>query len=108
MKESWDVNSYEEYCHLLQSHLLNLAAVGIKPNLAPIRIEAYTHWCKSEGLDPGVPEARSKYASLLAVRGETVAWPPDRNDQSWCESGRKYKKCCGTVASTSLDDETAQ
>ncbi len=23
-----------------------------------------------------------------------VAWPPGRNDECWCGSGRKYKKCC--------------
>ncbi|MBJ7472883.1 MAG: SEC-C domain-containing protein [Solirubrobacteraceae bacterium] len=24
-----------------------------------------------------------------------VTWPPGRNDDCWCGSGRKYKKCCG-------------
>ncbi|WP_408997352.1 SEC-C metal-binding domain-containing protein [Streptomyces acidiscabies] len=22
-------------------------------------------------------------------------WPPPRNGPCWCDSGRKYKKCCG-------------
>ena len=108
LKESWDAKSYKEYCRLLQGTLLNLAAAGIKPRLAPIRIRAYTRWCASEGCDPGAPETRSKYAALLASRGETVAWPPGRNDRCWCGSGRKYRKCCGTVEPAPLDDETAQ
>ena len=93
---------------MLQGHLLKLAAVGIKPRLAPIRIGDYTRWCASEGLDPGADEARSEYAALVAARGETVVWLPGRNDQCWCGSGRKYKKCCGTVAPAPLDDETEQ
>jgi hypothetical protein len=24
-----------------------------------------------------------------------VAWPPERNQPCWCQSGRKYKRCCG-------------
>ena len=27
--------------------------------------------------------------------GETVEWPPGRNQVCWCGSGTKYKKCCG-------------
>ncbi|WP_406514896.1 SEC-C metal-binding domain-containing protein [Streptomyces sp. NBC_00873] len=29
---------------------------------------------------------------------QTLTWPPARNGPCWCESGRKYKKCCGTPA----------
>lgn len=24
-----------------------------------------------------------------------IEWPPGRNDECWCGSGRKYKRCCG-------------
>jgi hypothetical protein len=27
--------------------------------------------------------------------GTTVEWPPARNQNCWCGSGTKYKKCCG-------------
>lgn len=27
--------------------------------------------------------------------GETVEWPPGRNEACWCDSGTKYKMCCG-------------
>jgi tetratricopeptide (TPR) repeat protein len=27
--------------------------------------------------------------------GDAIEWPPGRNQPCWCESGRKYKKCCG-------------
>jgi uncharacterized protein YchJ len=28
----------------------------------------------------------------------TIFWPPERNQPCWCDSGRKYKKCCGAAA----------
>ncbi|MFI5706227.1 SEC-C metal-binding domain-containing protein [Kribbella sp. NPDC051620] len=27
--------------------------------------------------------------------GDAIEWPPGRNEPCWCESGRKYKRCCG-------------
>ncbi|WP_328326003.1 SEC-C domain-containing protein [Kribbella sp. NBC_00382] len=27
--------------------------------------------------------------------GDAIEWPPGRNQTCWCESGTKYKKCCG-------------
>jgi uncharacterized protein YecA (UPF0149 family) len=35
------------------------------------------------------------YASQLRSTGDTLPWPPGRNDACWCRSGRKYKRCCG-------------
>jgi hypothetical protein len=32
---------------------------------------------------PGAPESPG------------VPWPPERNQPCWCDSGRKYKRCCG-------------
>ncbi|MFB6784581.1 SEC-C metal-binding domain-containing protein [Streptomyces sp. NPDC056352] len=34
-------------------------------------------------------------------------WPPARNEPCWCDSGRKYKKCCGTPAKTRRTDRSA-
>jgi uncharacterized protein YecA (UPF0149 family) len=33
----------------------------------------------------------------LEARDDGEAWPPGRNDECWCGSGRKYKKCCGAA-----------
>lgn len=27
--------------------------------------------------------------------GHALTWPPGRNDACWCQSARKYKRCCG-------------
>lgn len=107
LKESWEAATYEEYCRMLQGTLLNLAAHGLRLRLAPIRVEPLIGWCKAEGKDPGTPEARSKYAAELVRRGESLPWPPDRNDPCWCGSNRKYKKCCGTVPPAQFEDMNA-
>lgn len=65
--------------------------------------------------DIGDPGELERLASLLAAglrdaayaadqmrAGNGLAWPPGRNDACWCESGRKYKRCCGTVTETVL------
>lgn len=68
----------------------------------PVRlsIDAYLHWCDERDLDPD--DSRAAYAAdqMRAVDG--LAWPPGRNDACWCESGRKYKRCCGMVTETVL------
>jgi hypothetical protein len=42
--------------------------------------------------------------------GETVDWPPGRNQPCWCGSGTKYKKCCGAnrVAALALDEDAGR
>jgi hypothetical protein len=34
------------------------------------------------------------YAEDLDRRGGGLPWPPARNEECWCGSGAKYKKCC--------------
>ena len=90
---------------MLQGHLVRLAALGIKPRLAPVRVDAYLTWCTLKGLDPAANESRARHAAELAQRGVTVPWPPERNDPCWCGSGKKYKRCCGTAPPATFSDE---
>lgn len=104
LREGLEVSTYEEYTRELQAQMLRFGAQGMKPDLAPIQVEPYVRWCESEALDAGSSATRSRYAAVLARRGETLAWPPGRNDPCWCGSGRKYKKCCGTVGLKPLEE----
>lgn len=98
LAEHWEADSYEAYVRTLQGHLLAFAAeTGRNPSIAPVEIDPYLAWCRNEGHDPGERSSRAAYAAIVAGRGEAVAWPPGRNDPCWCRSGRKYKRCCGTV-----------
>ncbi|WP_128377949.1 SEC-C metal-binding domain-containing protein [Streptomyces cavernae] len=58
-------------------------------------LEAYA---TAHGGSPDAPGTRSAYAAELARTGRAEAWPPPRNGPCWCDSGRKYKKCCGNPA----------
>jgi hypothetical protein len=46
----------------------------------------------NEGHDPSDPLVMMGYVESL--EGPLVEWPPGRNDNCWCGSGLKYKKCC--------------
>jgi SEC-C motif len=65
--------------------------------IAPIRIDSLRGWCSRTGNDPSSGSARSAYAAELTrtASGELISWPPARNALCWCDSGRKYKQCCG-------------
>ncbi|MBT2401020.1 SEC-C domain-containing protein [Streptomyces sp. ISL-100] len=52
------------------------------------------------GSDPADQRTRQNYGEWRAAAypEQTLPWPPARNGPCWCDSGRKYKKCCGTPA----------
>ena len=71
-------------------------SLGCRPSLAPIDVGDLVAWAGEEGYDPGTGEARGVYAAQLRLTGRALAWPPGRNDPCWCQSSKKYKRCCGT------------
>ncbi|MFD8498611.1 SEC-C metal-binding domain-containing protein [Amycolatopsis sp. NPDC059657] len=46
------------------------------------------------GPDEYAPDFIDAYEADLADGHVEIAWPPGRNDECWCGSGAKYKKCC--------------
>jgi hypothetical protein len=105
LAEDWADVEHDEYCRRFQWELLRLTGYGVPMRgIAPLRLAEYLPWCADEGRDPELPESRAHYAAELTRRSEFIGWPPDRNDPCWCGSGRKYKRCCGTV-SYALDDD---
>ncbi|WP_216213103.1 SEC-C metal-binding domain-containing protein [Amycolatopsis aidingensis] len=63
-------------------------------------VAEFAEHAAERGEDPAGPGARASYGAELARRGAFRPWPPGRNEPCWCESGRKYKKCCGAPGST--------
>lgn len=94
------------YCRRMQRKLVEFADAGF-PGLAvaAIRVAPFTAWCAEHGEEPDSAEARARYAANLAAFGspDVRPWPPGRNDECWCGSGRKYKRCC--VATVVIDIE---
>jgi hypothetical protein len=58
----------------------------------------YAAYAHRAGRDPADRSTRRDYGEWLArTRPDRVLpWPPGRNQPCWCDSGREYKKCCGT------------
>ncbi|MDN5748765.1 MAG: SEC-C domain-containing protein [Pseudonocardia sp.] len=57
--------------------------------------DGLSRYLECTGADVGQESTRLAYAEEARVRGETISWPPGRNQSCWCGSARKYKKCCG-------------
>lgn len=90
-----DLLDADAYCRLIEVHLHELAeATRRRPVIAPLRVNDLMEHGESEGTDPGESSTRSSLAVELYRRGETLVWPPGRNEPCWCRSGRKYKRCC--------------
>lgn len=62
----------------------------------------YEEYARRERRDPADQSTRQNYGQwCTTARPDRVRpWPPSRNDACWCDSGRKYKKCCGAPAQT--------
>jgi tetratricopeptide (TPR) repeat protein len=91
-----DLNDPDSYCRTIEARLRDVRSeTGRQPSVAPLRVERLVEFAEENGLDPDSGAARSQYAAMLGRHGETVPWPPGRNEPCWCGSGRKYKRCCG-------------
>lgn len=63
----------------------------------------YAAWCEAEGHDPADRRSRGSFVALERDAGNGRRWPPSRNEPCWCESERKYKRCCGALATKATD-----
>jgi tetratricopeptide (TPR) repeat protein len=91
-----DFADADRYCRGIEQHLRELAAAsGQRPSVAPLTVKELTTYSESEGFDPAGGGTRARLAAELSRRGQTIPWPPSRNERCWCGSGRKYKRCCG-------------
>jgi tetratricopeptide (TPR) repeat protein len=91
-----DLADPDAYCRRIDLELRRAReATGRNPEVAPLRVADLHVFAEHRGLEADSGAARSQCAAEMLVRGETIAWPPGRNDPCWCGSGRKYKRCCG-------------
>ena len=91
-----DLDDADGYCRGVERWLDDVArGTGRHPFIAPLTVEALVAHARHAGLDPAVASTRAGFAAELHRNGQTISWPPGRNDPCWCRSGRKYKRCCG-------------
>jgi tetratricopeptide (TPR) repeat protein len=90
-----DLADPDAYCRSIERVLRALHSSAMRrPVVAPLMVDEFVAFARSERLDPQLGSTRSRYATQIARAGGGLTWPPGRNDPCWCRSGRKYKRCC--------------
>jgi uncharacterized protein YecA (UPF0149 family) len=93
---------HRAYCEAIEARTKRLARrlVGQRFAVTPLTVEALEARAAEDTDAEATPaQVRSIVAADQWRRGIGTPWPPARNDRCWCGSDRKYKQCCGPVAS---------
>jgi hypothetical protein len=69
--------------------------------IVPADPDVLAELAAEEGLPVEDDGLRWRHRQAQCARGLAISWPPARNGPCWCDSGRKYKKCCGNPADRS-------
>lgn len=92
-------DDYEAYARVVQASLIDLAReFNRHPGVVALEVAALVDFAEAWDVDPAASRTRAALAAALDRQDEARAWPPGRNEACWCGSGRKYKRCCDTVA----------
>jgi hypothetical protein len=94
-------DDYDTYAARLQNEARAYSDAGaVHVRLVTADLADYGTYAQRTGRDPAAPETRQAYGPWRAetTPEAAVLWPPPRNGPCWCESGKKFKKCCGTPA----------
>lgn len=103
LAEDWADVPHADYCQRMDGHIKWMRRHGVMVRaVAPIVVDDFVAWCDKEGEDP--EHARASYAAEVLHLGRALDWPPGRNEQCWCSSQRKYKKCCGRADAAPMHD----
>jgi tetratricopeptide (TPR) repeat protein len=94
-------DNYDVYANRIQREARGYSEAGSdRVYLVTGALADYLAYAQREGRDPGEQTTRQDYGEHLAkdTSNQTSLWPPARNAPCWCDSGLKYKKCCGAPA----------
>jgi hypothetical protein len=75
-----------------------VAEDGVRIIMVPVTVQQLLDHATRTGGDPLDSSTRIRLLHERYDRDGGLPWPPPRNQQCWCGSDRKYKKCCGAVA----------
>lgn len=99
LREDWEDGDHAAYSARIEEGLRELRSSAARPvRVAPVRdLDDLVSFCAKKDEDPASSAGRAAYAAELQRTGETIPWPPGRNDPCWCGSKTKYKRCCGRI-----------
>jgi hypothetical protein len=94
-------DDYDTYATRLQREARTYDEAGAaRVHIVSGNLADYEAYAGRERRDPGDQSTRQDYGEwcIKAHPGRVQLWPPARNGVCWCDSGLKYKKCCGAPA----------
>jgi hypothetical protein len=94
-------DDYETYAGRIQREARSYEQSGAtRVRLVSGGLADYEAYARAQQRDPAAPSTRRDYGEWCTkARPDRVRlWPAERNEACWCDSGRKYKKCCGAPA----------
>ena len=84
------------YYRNLEVQLRNASTKGTaRVSIVPCSVDDLAAHFDRTGDDPWNSASRRDFLEARHAEGHYLNWPPARNLPCWCESGVKYKKCCG-------------
>ena len=86
---------HEEHRFLVEKHLRGLTVGTSAVAVSVGGLDDFEAFAAARGDHAAHASTRAAYAAHCGRLGQTVPWPPGRNEPCWCGSGRKYKRCCG-------------
>jgi len=90
-------DDHGEHRSHVERHLREVAARSVGVAIVDGTVDEYVAFAEGRAQDPIESATRASYGAHLGSIGRTTPWPPGRNDRCWCGSGAKYKRCCGAL-----------
>jgi len=95
-------DDYDTYAQRLQREARAYSDAGAAHvRIVSATLAEFEEYARQQGRDASVADTRRAFGEWYAMTGHpgrVLLWPPARNGPCWCDSGRKYKKCCGAPA----------
>jgi hypothetical protein len=87
--------NWEAYRTQVERDLVEASEAGyIGLALVAGSYDGLTAYLAEHGGDANDPDVLDAYAEQVETTSGVLPWPPGRNDDCWCGSDLKYKKCC--------------
>ncbi len=86
---------HAEHRQHVELHLRDLAVGTSAVAVSVGSLDGLVGFAEQQADHAVAASTRAAYAAQCGRLGQTVTWPPGRNEPCWCGSGRKYKRCCG-------------
>jgi len=88
--ENWDAYRTQVERDLVEASEAGYTGLALVPG----SYDGLTAYLAEHGGDADDPEVLDAYAEQVETTTGVLPWPPGRNDDCWCGSDLKYKKCC--------------